>query len=428
MALLALIDSDNFYVSVERIFDSTIHERPVVVLSSGDGNIVARSNEAKALGIAMGAPVFRYRQLIADYHVAVFSSNFQLYQDFSDRIASILATFSEQPPERYSIDECFISLSHVAPEEAESVGREIQARIRQFVGLPVSVGVASTKLLTKVAVKLAKRQAEYGGVLSLATLSQDELATILSQILVEDLWGIGKRLSNRLYLKGIFSAQQFRDADARWVQKHLHIPGARLQLELKGMSCIPLETQPKPKQRIMRSQTFSGHVEQLEQLSEAIATFAARAGEELRRQGELATEIGVFIATNRFDAQAPQYSDTLSCVLPFPTAFTPDFITAAHSLLKVIYRPNYKFKQAGVYLAGICSQEALQTDLFGEFSLEGYLKKMRLGSIVDLLNWLFGRETLFFAAQGPPHQRSWQPRQEQRSKRATTQWGELMTI
>jgi DNA polymerase V len=428
MALFALIDSDNFYVSVERIFDSTIHDRPVIVLSSGDGCVIARSNEAKALGIQMGAPVFRYRQLIKERHIAVFSSNFQLYQDISDRIAAILATFSEQPPERYSIDECFLSLNHVAPGEAEAVGREIRARILQCIGVPCSVGIAGTKLLTKVAVKLAKRHAAYGGVLSLATLPQDALDEILAQFSIEDLWGIGRRLANRLYLKGIFSAKQYRDADAHWVQKHLHVPGARLQLELKGVSCLPLETQVKPKQRIMRSQTFSGHVEQLEQLGEAIATFAARAGEELRRQGGLATEIGVFIATNRFDAQAPQYSDSLSCALPFPTAFTPDFITAAHSLLKVVYRPGYKFKQAGVYLAGICSQEALQTDLFGEFSLEGYQKKMRLGSIVDLLNWLFGRETLFFGAQGFPQQRTWHPRQERRSKRATTRWSELLTI
>lgn len=426
--LFALIDSDNFYVSVERIFDSTIHGRPVVVLSSGDGCVVARSNEAKALGIEMGAPIFRYRSLIAKHHIAVFSSNFALYQTISDRIASVLASFSEQPPERYSIDECFLSLSHLAPQEAEALGREIRARILQFVGVPCSVGIAPTKLLTKVAVKLAKRRAELDGVLSLATLEQDALDEILAQFSVEDLWGIGKRLANRLYLKGIFSAKQFRDADARWVQKHLHTPGARLQLELKGVSCLPLENQVKPKQQIMRSQTFSCHVEQLEHLGEAIATFAARAGEELRRQGGLATEIGVFIATDRFDAQAPQYTDSVSYSLSFPTAFTPDLITAALSLLKIIYRPGYKFKQGGVYLSGISSQEALQTDLFGDFSLEAYQKKMRLASIVDLLNWLFGRETLFFGAQGFPQQRIWQPRQERRSKRATTRWSELLTV
>lgn len=426
--LFALIDSDNFYVSCERVFDSTIHNRPVVVLSSGDGNIIARSNEAKALGIEMGAPAFRYRSLIAEHRIAVFSSNFALYQTISDGIASILATFSEQPPERYSIDECFLSLDHVAPEEAEVVGREIRARILQFVGVSCSVGIARTKLLTKVAVKLVKRRPGYNGVLSLATASQEALDEILAQFGVEDLWGIGRRLSNRLYLKGIFSAQQLRDADARWIHKHLHVVGARLQLELKGVSCIPLETQPKPKQRIMRSQTFSGHVERLEQLDAAIANFAARAGEELRRQGGLATEIGVFIATNRFDAMAPQYSDSLSCSLPFPTAFTPDLLAAAHALLKVIYRPDYQFKQAGVYLAGMCSQEVLQTDLLGEFSLESYQKKMRLVSVVDLLNWLFGRETLFFGAQGYPHERTWLPRQQWRSKRAMTRWAELLTV
>jgi DNA polymerase V len=423
--IFALVDCNNFYVSCERLFSAAIQNRPVIVLSNNDGCVVARSNEVKALGIKMGQPVFEIQHLIEQHNIVVFSSNYSLYADLSDRTMQLLSTFTPEQ-EVYSIDESFLNLSHVPLEDLQDYGQQIRTTVWQFLGLPVSIGIATTKTLTKVATEIVKKQPHYLGVLSIVQCSEEVLDELLEGIDVEDIWGIGHRYAKTLRARDIYTAKDLKYADLYWIRRHLTVVGARTVLELRGISCIPLETKTKPKKGIMSSRSFGKPINQLHQLEEAIANYTARAAEKLRDQDSLVLCISVFIQTNVFQKDAPQYSKSISKTLPFPTAFTPDLITAALEALHSIYQPGYTFKKAGVYFSKIVSQESIQFDLFGEFTVEGHVKKTKLMCVVDLLNRLLGHDTIFFGAQGIA--RDWKMRQERRSPRYTTQWNELLSI
>jgi DNA polymerase V len=422
--IFALVDCNNFYVSCERLFSASIQNKPVIVLSNNDGCVVARSNEVKALNIKMGQPVFEIRELIEKHNIVLFSSNYSLYADMSDRTMQLLSTFAHQI-EVYSIDESFLDLSHVPLDGLQEYGQQIRATVWQFLGLPVSVGIATTKTLTKVATEIVKKQTGYLGVLSIADISEAELDELLAGISVEDVWGIGHRYAAALRTRDIYTAKDLKYADPHWIRRHLTVVGARTVLELRGISCIPLETKVKPKKGIMSSKSFGRPIQELQELEEAIANYTARAAEKLRDQDSLVSCINVFIQTNVFQKDAPQYSKSISKTLPFPTAFTPDLINAALEALHSIYQPGYSFKKAGVYFSKIISQESIQFDLFGDFTVEGHVKKTKLMCVVDLLNRLLGRDTLFFGAQGIG--REWKMRQERRSPRYTTQWSELLS-
>jgi DNA polymerase V len=423
--IYALVDCNNFYVSCEQVFHASIQNTPVIVLSNNDGCIVARSNEAKKLGIKMGQPVFACEELISKHHIQVFSSNYSLYADMSARVMHVLAQFSPRL-EVYSIDEAFLDLSALNIDDLTEFGRVIKARVLQFTGIQVSVGIASTKTLCKIANERVKKDARYQGVLDLSALSPQAMDEVLSHIAIEDVWGIGDKYSLFLMNHGILDAKNLKYADEKWIRRHLTVVGERTVLELQGTACIPLEIQRPAKKGIMCSKSFGRDVTRFEELEEVVATYTARAAEKLRSQDSLASCITVFIRTNAFKKDSPQYSNSFSLRIPYPTAFTPELIRYALNGLKAMYRDGYSYKKAGVYLTRIVPQEAVQPDLFAEFSLYDYYKQARLMYIVDAINKIYGRDILFFAIQGIT--RSWKMRQSRLSSRFTTQWSEILTI
>ncbi len=409
--LVALVDCNNFYVSCERLFTVALRNKPVIVLSNNDGCVVARSNEVKKLNIKMGTPLFQIRHLMEQHGIQVFSSNYALYADVSNRVMHALSDFSPLV-EIYSIDEAWMSLTHVEQEHLRDYGHLIRAAVMQRVGIPVSVGIASTKTLSKIAAEIVKKYPEYQGVLVLALASEEELDTFLSAISIEDVWGIGPRYARFLHDHRIITAR--------------HLKYARTVLELRGIACLPIETTPKPKKAIMSAKSFGRPLEHLEELEQAVAMYTARAAEKLRKQNSVAAHISVFLHTNYFQPDQPQYANSATRTILFPTAFTPALIGHALALLRGIFQQGYKYKKAGVLLTRIRPQERIQGDLFGEFSLDQYEKQARLMQAVDVINSVWGKDTLFFGAQGLT--RSWQMRQERRSPRSTTRWNELLSV
>jgi DNA polymerase V len=424
--VFALVDCNNFYCSCERVFNASIHQQPVLVLSNNDGCVVARSSEAKALGIQMGQPVFECRELIEQHNVVLFSSNYSLYADMSARVMSTLSAFSPRV-EHYSIDEAFVGVSHIRPECLDAYGQQIRDRVWQFTGIPVSVGIASTKTLAKVANEVVKKTPRYQGVLNLIQYSEEELDELLASLAIKDVWGIGPRYAQRLQAtRTIFTAKDLKYADEHWMRRRFSVVVQRTVLELRGIACIPLETEARPKKGIMTAKSFGRPVVSLEELEEAVATYAARAVEKLRSQESAASSLTVFLQTNPFKEDAPQYAKSILRLLPYPSSFTPDFLNVALDVVRSMYREGYAYKKAGVLLAKIVPQEVVQEDLFGDYTLEREYKKARLMAMVDFINQWWGQNTIFFGAQGIG--RTWKMRQERRSPRYTTRWGEIVVV
>lgn len=424
--VVALLDCNNFYCSCERAFNAALHNKPVIVLSNNDGCVVARSNEAKKLKIRMGQPVFECRELIEQHDIQVFSSNYSLYADMSARVMATLAPFSPQV-EVYSIDEAFFDVSHVGAQQLLDYGRQIRATVWQCTGIPVSVGIASTKTLAKVATEVVKNNPCLQGVLNLIQYSEAELDELLASIALKEVWGIGSRFTNRLQARSnIFTAKDLKYADEHWIRKRFSVMVQRTVLELRGIACIPVETEPKPKKGIMTAKSFGRPVASLAELEEAVATYTARAVEKLRSQGSAASSISIFVQTNPFKAHTPQDASSLARVLPYPSSFTPDFLNVALDMVRSIYKPGLRYQKAGVFIAKIVPQEVQQADLFGDYSLEEEYNKARLMVIVDFINQWWGQNTIFFGAQGIGRQ--WKMRQERRSPRFTTHWGEILVV
>lgn len=421
----ALIDCISFYVSCERAFAATLHNRPTIVLSNNDGCIVALDSLAKRLGLKRGQPVFKQQAIIRTHQVQVFSSNYTLYQEMSSRVIACLAEFTPRL-EIYSIDEAWLDLSDFQIEDLEELGSTIKARVLQYTGIPVRVAIAPTKCLTKIACELLKSEPHDADVLELTSFTPEQLDTALASVSVEDIWGIGPKYARFLRNYGIQTARDLRDADEKWLRKHLTVLGARIQMELRGTSCIPLETQRPKKQQIICAKSFGKVVEREEELQEAVSTYMARAAEKLREQESLCGRITVFIRTSGFDESIPQYSNEFTLDLHYPTAFTPELIRQALSALHAIYRPGYRFQKAGVVLSKITPLPVRQPDLFGEMSLLEQYRQDRLMAIVDALNRIFGRDTLVFAVQGI--RQNWKMRQHRLSSRYTTRWDELLTV
>jgi DNA polymerase V len=374
----------------------------------------------------MGQPVFECRELIEQHEIQVFSSNYSLYADMSDRVMKTLATFTPHL-EVYSIDEAFADLSHIPRERLCEYGHEIREAVWRCTGIPVSVGIATTKTLSKIATEIAKKNPRHQDVLSLTQYTEEELDELLASIVLKDVWGIGSRYTHRLQAcRSIFTAKDLKDADEHWIRKRFSVTVQRSVLELRGIACIPLETEPKPKKGIMTAKSFGRPVESLAELEEAVATYTARAVEKLRSQESVASCISVFITTNPFQQDAPQYANSLSRLLPFQSVFTPDFLNVALDMVRSLYQPGLSYKKAGVFISKIVSQEVLQADLFGDYSLERQYTKARLMAIIDFINQWWGHNTIFFGAQGIG--REWKMRQERRSSRFTTQWGEILVV
>jgi DNA polymerase V len=416
--IFALVDCKNFYVSCERVFDPRLAGKPVVVLSNNDGCVIARSSEAKALGIAMGMQAFQCKDLIKQYGVAVYSSNYALYGDMSQRVMGTLAQFTPDI-EIYSIDEAFLSLTGFNALDLTAYARHIATTVRQWTGIPITIGIGPTKTLAKVAHKIAKRNPEFEGVFDIT--SHPRLDEVLDSVAVADVWGVGGQYAKLLNRNGISTALGLKHASDRWVKEHMKVTGLRTVLELRGESCIRLEQVAAPKKGIVSSRSFGKPVTTLAKLREAVAAYVTRAAEKLRAQKSAASWIHVFLATNPFNDE-PQYSNFFTARLPVPTGRTPELIHAARQNLEKIFKPGFAYKRAAVMLTGIVRDNQIQTNLFMPYYYDND-RRNKLMKIVDELNARFGSDTVRYAAAGI--EQPWKMRPARRSDRFTTRWQEL---
>ncbi len=403
---LALIDCNNFFASCEQMFNPKLLGKPLVVLSSNDGCIVARSKEAKALGIGMGVPAFKYRELFYREKVEILSSNFALYGDMSERVMATLEQFGF-PLEIYSIDEAFLRLP---PMDFEALGHEIRNTVKQWTGLPVSIGIGSTKTLAKAANKLAKSGA---GVVALKT--EEEITKRLKDFPVGDLWGIGAGYTQRLKEGGVYTALQLKNASDAWIKKTLSVGGLRTAWELRGIPC-ETEGSELPK-TVVCSRSFGKEVCTFNELQEAVASFAALAGERLRNQEVACSHLSVFATTNRFHQDYE--SKSASIRLSSPTSYTPELIKRALQALGSIFQEGRAYKRAGVMLADLVSERERQLDIWSG-SLE---KKESVMHLLDEINHTYGKKAIHFAAEGIAP--AWKPQSSKRSPQYTTCWDEI---
>jgi DNA polymerase V len=420
MARIALVDCNNFFCSCERVFNPALQGKPLVVLSNNDGCIISRSEEAKALGIPMGAPLHEQQEVIRRHDVQVFSSNYTLYGDMSARVMSILR---EEVPaiEVYSIDEAFLKLPANFDEE---MARSLRAKVLQWTGIPVCIGIGSTKLLAKLANRHAKKnKAITGGVFDLTRYRDPE--EILAETPTDGLWGVGGNLAARLAKMGIRSALDFQQADPAAIRKSMGVVGERMFRELNGISCLELETIPPDRKGVMASRSFGSPVESLEELEEALANHVARAAEKIRRFGLLATGMEVFLRTNRFRADQPQYSPSIGTTLDYATHSTAELMTTARGLLRQIYRFGYRFKKTGVQLTNLVSEEEYQPGLFDQVKPG----RIDVDRIVDEINRRLGdpkSPVITRASQGTVKSgKGWRMRSERHSPHYTTDWSQL---
>jgi len=420
----ALVDANNFYVSCERVFDYRLRDRPVVVLSNNDGCCVARSEEAKALGIRMGQPFFEVRDLLENNRGLALSSNYTLYADMSRRLMAVIGQFSPEQ-EIYSIDESFLRFAGFGHWDLTQQGRELRARVLKWIGLPVGVGIGSTKTLAKLANRLAKKHPDFRaeGVCNLLNLSATQQAGYFADLAVDEVWGIGGRWSARLKKMDIETVADLQGADAATLQRQFNVVLAKTAMELKGISCLPLEEAPPPRRQIIASRSFGIPVTRFAMLSEAVASHTARAAAKLRQEGLQAGLIQVFIATNPFKPEAPQYHPGATVPLSLPTADTARLLGAAGVGLRHIYRQGYEYKRAGVVLLDLAPVAAVTGDLFAMTRPEALERRERLMAVMDGINQRWGRGTLRYLAEGLVQ--PWQMRRARMSPRYTTCWEEL---
>ena len=417
--MFALVDCNNFYASCERVFRPELEQKPIVVLSNNDGCVIARSNEAKDAGIGMGAPAFLMEALIREKGIHVFSSNYALYGDMSDRVMRTLATFTPNI-EYYSIDEAFLGLTGLQ-ENLFTFGSRMRQTVKQWTGIPVSVGIAPTKTLAKVANRWAKKKVRALGVHVLDTESTIEEALMHTE--VEDIWGIGRQHAAFLRRYGIETGFQLRQADDAWIRKHLTVVGQRMLNELRGVSCLALEEVPPAKKGMCNARSFGAPQETYSQLAEAVSTYATRLAEKLRNQGSAASCMQVFLQTNRFKPEEPQYYNSQNVYMPVATNDTGELVHYALVGLKLLFKKGYKYKKAGVFLTGIVPQSQVQKSLF---DYEDRDKKQALMQAVDKVNQLMGRDTVRVASAG--FDRKWKLRQERLSPCYTTRWKDVLNI
>ena len=420
--LFALVDVNNMYVSCERVFNPSLENRPVVVLSNNDGCAVARSAEVKALGVKMGEPWFKLKDLAKQHGIVALSSNYTLYADLSSRIMAILRDYSPHA-EVYSIDESFLDLDGLGRlwESPTAMGQSIRQRIRQWVGVPVCVGIAPSKTLAKLANHIAKKRPHFNSVCDLSALPMHELEAILSTVDVGEVWGVGRRLSEQLRIAGVITVLQLRQAPLSWLRSSFGVVMERTGNELRGISCLDLEEVTPEKKQIISSRSFGQPVLTFDELRESVATYMTRAAEKLRAQQSVCEAVQVFVMTNRFKATDRQYSNDAVVPLPNPSADTRLLVRAALFGLARIYRPGYYYKKAGVILQGISTEAVKQQSLLTTFG-DGQ-KSEAMMQTLDRLNERFGAGTLNIAAAGID--KNWTMRRENKTPNYTTQWDEL---
>lgn len=415
--MFALIDCNNFFASCERMFNPSLNGRPVVVLSNNDGCVIARSDEAKALGIPMGAPAFQIQLLVERNEIAVFSANFPLYGDMSRRVMAILSGYSSVQ-EIYSIDECFLNLSGIN-ENLTEYGMTMRKHVLKWAGIPVSVGIAPTKTLGKVANRIAKKFTERtGGVYVIDT--EDKRIKALKWLPVEDVWGIGRRQAVKLKAIGVQTAFDFTQSEREWVQRNMTIAGVKLQDELNGIPAMEINPTEKS-QSISTTRTFEKEYTTVEELRERVTTFAISGAEKLRKQHSLCRALILFIETNRFGEPFEQYSNSLIIKLPFATSSSIEIAKSVIEGLQKIYKSGYRYKRAGVVLMDFIDETNRQPSLF--FNSDP--RHLSLMKTVDNLNDKFGAHVLKLATQDF---RTWRMRQEHLSPEYTTNLNDIIRV
>ncbi|SLM30586.1 DNA polymerase V, subunit C [Desulfamplus magnetovallimortis] len=422
MSVFALADCNNFYVSCERVFNPKLNSQPVIVLSNNDGCTVSRSNEVKAIGVPFGAPHFKIQHLIEIYKIQVFSSNYALYGDMSNRVMKTLATFTPNI-EIYSIDEAFLDLTNYVFTDLTTYAQNIRSTVKQHTGIPISIGVATSKTLAKVANRIAKKSIKANGILDLTSRKYQDKALEITPI--EDVWGIGRRYAAYFTIRGIKTALDFKHADTNWIKKKMGINGVRMQRELFGESCYTLDENPSKQKSISSSRSFKQPVTELEQLSEAVSTYIARAAEKLRKQGSYTETITVYVNTNRFKPEDFYFN---SKTLPFTIAtnYTPEMIKKGKEALRQIFLPGKQYTKAGVLLSNLVRDGHFQYDLF---YASPHPMSEEMMKALDTVNFRMGRNCLRYAAMGlPQKQERWKTAFKFRSPAYTTDWKQLLSV
>jgi DNA polymerase V len=416
---LALVDCNNFYVSCERLFRPDLAGVPMVVLSNNDGCVVSRSNEAKAIGIKMGQPWFECKELAEKHGILAFSSNYELYADLSNRVMNTLSGFSPSQ-EVYSIDECFVDLTGMP--KLREVSYAMRQRVGQWVGMPVCVGIGPTKTLAKLANHVAKKHPRSKGVFSYNALTAEQKTRLLAQLPVEEVWGVGRKLTKRLALHGVQTVLDLREAHIPTLRAEFGVVVEKIQRELQEVACIKLEEVQPDKQQIISSRSFGGMVTELPVLKDALSTFVANACVKLRAQNSHAAVIQVFLQTNRFRKDLPQYMPSLAVPLPYPTNDSLEVNRWAVYLCERMFKEGYQYKKAGIMLSEISPVTRQQGDL-----LETALAvNQRLMQALDRLNERYGRGAVKISTQGV--YKEWQMRQERKSPCYTTRWDDLPIV
>jgi len=422
MNTIALVDVNNFYVSAERVFNPQLEGRCVVVLSNNDGCVVARSGEVKALGIPMGGPWFKLKDLARKHSIIALSSNYTLYADMSNRVMSVLGEFSSRQ-EIYSIDECFLDLAGHTGNFTE-YGRQIRQRIQQWLGLPVSVGFAPTKTLAKLANHVAKKRAEYGGVCDLTAMPPAKQDEIFSGIAVGEVWGVGRKLNEHLQQGGITTVQQLRDFDIQRIRNRFGVVMERTVRELRGVPCLEMVDIAPARKQIISSRSFGQSVTSLGELQEAASVYMSTAAAKLRGQGSVAALAYVYILTNEHKREEPQYSRGISIALAQPTDDTMQLVAAVKAGLLRIYRPGYRYKKAGVMLGEITPAGVVQTQLFADTLVSE--KSVRLMAAMDGINLRMGKGAIHLASDGV--EQNWRMNRGSMTPAYTSSWDELPLV
>jgi DNA polymerase V len=417
MTIYALVDCNNFYVSCERVFNPKLENRPVIILSSNDGCAIARSNEAKEFGVKMAQPLYQVTNIVRKHDIQVLSGNFHLYTDMSNRVMQVLADMAPAT-QQYSIDECFLDITGMT-NDLDEFGQVVQAKVKQWTGIPVGIGIAATKTLAKVANRIAKTSKKAGGVLNLVGSQWRTQALEMTE--VGDVWGIGKQFTKKLNRNGVNTALDLINQPDGWIRKEMGVGGLKTVRELRDEDCIDFESIPKPKQTTMVSRSFGKTVTELDDLINAVSAFAASAALDIRKANLISSAVSVFIGTNRF-SNGPQYAPSRSVELSPATNNTKHIVCAAIHGLKEVYREGFKFKKAGVMLLDLVDADRAPQSLFDHHDP----KDDKLIEAFDQINRRQGPGAINFGAAGQPSR--WHSTSAHRSPRYTTDWDAIPAV
>lgn len=416
--MYALIDCNNFYASCERVFNPKIRTTPIVVLSNNDGCVISRSNEAKKLGIPMGAPAFEFDAVFKEKNIQVFSSNYALYGDLSNRVNTILKKYTTDI-EFYSIDESFLRFTGYQQYNLTNYCLKIREDVLKSTLIPTCIGIGATKTLAKVANRIAKKFKQLNGVYSIDT--EDKRIKALKWLPIEDVWGIGRRMTKRLKAKNVFKAYDFTQLSTDFIRKEFGVVGVRLKKELEGVSAIELD-EVSSKKSIATTRSFDTTYKEKSYLAERIATFAATCAEKLRNQQSVCNVVTVFVYTNRFQENQEQYYNSINVTIPFATNSSIEIVKHAQKGLQLIFKEGFAYKKAGVIVSGIYPENEKQFNLFNEEPF----KHRDIMRVMDQLNFKFGDKKIKLASQDL--ERTWKMRQNLLSPNYTTKWNEILEV